>query len=89
MQILLGLIRIASSLTGTCLLRTALGRIIFLPLTLEESPWLVYPRALQKEHAALLIAIAQKPSFHSARTSFFLQEPKHRRGTLSGLLSSL
>lgn len=61
MQILLGLICIVLSLTGTCLLRTALRRIIFLPLTLRESPWLVYPKALQKEHAALLVAIAQRP----------------------------
>lgn len=76
MQILPGLIRIASSLTGTCLLHTALGRIILLPLTLGESPWLVYLRALQKEHAALLVSIAQRPSFDSARTSGFFPRAK-------------
>lgn len=71
MQILLGLIRTALSLTGICLLCSALGKIIFLPLTLGESPSLVYLRALQKEHEALLVAIDQRPSFDSARTSFF------------------
>lgn len=86
MEIFLGLICTALSLTGTCLLHTVLGRIIFLPLTLEESPRLVYPRALQKEHAALLIAIAQKPSIDSARAS-----PKAKAQTcmLSRLLGSL
>lgn len=74
MQILLDLIRTALSLTGTCLFRTALQTIIFLPLTLGESPSLVYVRALQKEHAVLLFAIDQRPSFHSGRTFSFISK---------------
>lgn len=92
MQIILDLICIASSLTGTSLLHTVLGRIIFLPLTLRESPWLICLRALQKQHSVLQITVAQRPSSDSGMFlghAFFPQEPKHRRGMLSRLLGSL